>query len=61
MSAASLRGHSGATEAFHSRWLLAPQDRLAVMVMSNADAGEALVGMVATLTMRLMRQARHGT
>ena len=60
VSATSLRDHSGATEAFHSRWVVAPQDRLAVMVMSNADSGEALVGSVATLTMRLMRQARHG-
>ncbi|MFJ3459911.1 serine hydrolase domain-containing protein [Achromobacter spanius] len=57
---ASLREHSGATEAFHSRWLFSPRDKLAVMVMSNADSGEALVGTVAALTMRLMRQARHG-
>ncbi len=57
----SLRVHSGATEAFHSRWVFSPQDKLAVMVMSNADLGEALVDTVATLTMRLMRQARHGT
>lgn len=58
--APSLREHSGATEAFHSRWVLDPRDGLAVLVMSNADSGEALVGEVATLTMRLMRQARQG-
>lgn len=58
--AATLREHSGATEAFHSRWVLSPEDRLAVIVMSNADSGEAMVGAVATLTMRLMLQARHG-
>ena len=60
VSAPSLREHSGATEAFHSRWVLDPRDGLAVLVMSNADSGEALVSEVATLTMRLMRQARQG-
>ncbi len=60
VTAASLREHSGATEAFHSRWVIDPRDRLAVLVMSNADSGEALVGEVATLTMRLMREARQG-
>lgn len=59
-SAASLRDHSGATEAFHSRWILDPRNRLAVLVMSNADSGEALVGTVAKLAMRLMRQANPG-
>lgn len=60
VSAAPLREHSGATEAFHSRWVLAPRDRIAVLVMSNADSSEALVTTVATLSMRLMRQARQG-
>jgi len=40
--------------------VLDPRDGLAVLVMSNADSGEALVSEVATLTMRLMRQARQG-
>lgn len=56
----SLYEHSGATEAFHSRYLLAPQDKLAVLVMSNSDTGEPLVASVSTLAMRLMRQAKQG-
>ncbi|PTW98963.1 serine hydrolase [Achromobacter mucicolens] len=60
VTAASLREHSGATEAFHSRWVIDPREKLAVLVMSNADSGEALVGKVATLSMRLMREARQG-
>lgn len=60
VTATSLREHSGATEAFHSRWVLAPQDKLAVLVMGNSDSSEALVAAVATLAMRMMRQARQG-
>ncbi|TRM53121.1 beta-lactamase family protein [Achromobacter sp. LC458] len=60
VTATSLREHSGATEAFHSRWVLAPQDKLAVVVMGNSDSSEALVAAVATLAMRMMRQARQG-
>lgn len=56
----SLREHSGATEAFHARWLLAPRDKLAVLVMSNADTSEPLVASVSSLAMNLMRQAKHG-
>ncbi|MGV2861839.1 serine hydrolase domain-containing protein [Achromobacter sp. AGC39] len=60
VSATSVREHSGATEAFHSRWVLAPQDKLAVLVMGNSDSSEALVAAVSTLAMRMMRQARQG-
>lgn len=60
VSAASLREHSGATEAFHARWVLAPQDKLAVLVMSNSDSGESLVASVSTTAMRMMRQAKQG-
>lgn len=60
VSAASLREHSGATEAFHARWVLAPQDKLAVLVMSNSDSSESLVAAVSTLAMRMMRQAKQG-
>ncbi|CAB3626909.1 serine hydrolase domain-containing protein [Achromobacter pestifer] len=56
----SLREHSGATEAFHARYLLAPQDKLAVLVMSNSDTSEPLVAAVSTLAMRLMQQAKQG-
>jgi CubicO group peptidase (beta-lactamase class C family) len=58
--AASVREHSGATEAFHARWVLAPQDKLAVLVMSNSDSGESLVASVSTMAMRMMRQAKQG-
>ena len=58
--AASVREHSGATEAFHARWVLAPQDKLAVLVMSNSDSGESLVASVSTTAMRMMRQAKQG-
>lgn len=61
VSAASIREHSGATEAFHARWVLAPRDKLAVLVMSNSDSGESLVAAVSTMAMRLMRQAKQGT
>lgn len=54
----ALREHSGATEAFHARWLLAPREKLAVLVMSNADSAEPLVASVSTLAMNLMRQAK---
>ncbi|MCG2597414.1 MAG: hypothetical protein KBO59_07820, partial [Achromobacter sp.] len=54
----ALRDHSGATEAFHARWLLAPREKLAVLVMSNADSAEPLVASVSTLAMNLMRQAK---
>nr|WP_315846899.1 serine hydrolase domain-containing protein [uncultured Achromobacter sp.] len=57
---APLHEHSGATEAFHARYLLAPQEKLAVLVMSNADTGEPLVASVSTLAMHLMRQAKQG-
>lgn len=57
---APLHEHSGATEAFHARYLLAPQDKLAVLVMSNSDTGEPLVASLSTLAMRLMRQAKQG-
>ena len=60
VSAASVREHSGATEAFHARWVLAPQDKLAVLVMSNSDSGESLVASVSTTAMRMMRQAKQG-
>ncbi|KNE29054.1 serine hydrolase domain-containing protein [Achromobacter spanius] len=60
VSAASVREHSGATEAFHARWVLAPREKLAVLVMSNADSGESLVASVSTMTMRMMRQAKYG-
>ncbi|MFF7058038.1 serine hydrolase domain-containing protein [Achromobacter spanius] len=60
VSAASVREHSGATEAFHARWVLAPQDKLAVLVMSNSDSGELLVASVSTTAMRMMRQAKQG-
>lgn len=53
-----VRQHSGATEAFHARWLLAPREKLAVLVMSNADSAEPLVASVAALAMTLMRQAK---
>ena len=55
---ASLRLHSGATEAFHSRLVLAPDEKLAVLVMSNSDTGEALVASVSSMAMALMRQAK---
>lgn len=61
VSAVSVREHSGATEAFHSRWVLAPQDKLAVLVMSNSDSGEPLVAAVSTMAMRMMRQAKQGS
>lgn len=54
----TLREHSGATEAFHARWLLAPREKLAVLVMSNADSAEPLVASVSALAMNLMRQAK---
>lgn len=60
VSAASIREHSGATEAFHAQWVLAPRDKLAVLVMSNADSGESLVASVSTMAMRMMRQAKYG-
>ncbi|MFY0479724.1 serine hydrolase domain-containing protein [Achromobacter marplatensis] len=60
VEAAYLHEHSGATEAFHARYLLAPQDKLAVLVMSNSDTGEPVVAAVSTLAMRLMRQAKQG-
>jgi CubicO group peptidase (beta-lactamase class C family) len=60
VSAASVREHSGATEAFHARWVLAPQDKLAVLVMSNSDSGESLVASASTTAMRMMRQAKQG-
>ena len=56
----AMRSHSGATEAFHSRYVLAPRDKLAVLVMSNADTAEPLVASVSTLAMTLMRQAKYG-
>lgn len=56
----SLREHSGATEAFHSRFVLAPGDKLAVLVMSNSDTGEPLVASVSAMAMALMRQAKQG-
>lgn len=56
----ALRAHSGATEAFHSRFLLAPRDKIAVLVMSNSDTGEPLVAAVSTLAMNLMRSAKYG-
>ncbi|MDF8362219.1 serine hydrolase domain-containing protein [Achromobacter anxifer] len=56
----SLRQHSGATEAFHSRFVLAPDDKLAVLVMSNSDTGEPLVASVSAMAMALMRQAKQG-
>jgi len=55
---ASLRLHSGATEAFHSRLVLAPDEKLAVLVMSNSDTGEPLVASVSSMAMALMRQAK---
>lgn len=58
--APAVRAHSGATQAFHARLLLSPQDKLAVLVMSNADSGEALVAGVSSAAMRLMRQAKNG-
>jgi CubicO group peptidase (beta-lactamase class C family) len=61
VSAMTVREHSGATEAFHSRWVLAPQDKLAVLVMSNSDSGEPLVAAVSTMAMRMMRQAKQGS
>lgn len=61
LSASAVRVHSGATEAFHARWVLAPQDKLAVLVMSNSDSGEALVAAVSTVAMRMMRQAQQGS
>ncbi|AUZ20165.1 serine hydrolase domain-containing protein [Achromobacter xylosoxidans] len=54
----ALRQHSGATEAFHARWVLAPREKLAVLVMSNADSAEPLVTSVSSLAMNLMRQAK---
>lgn len=54
----TLRDHRGATEAFHARWLLDPHEKLAVLVMSNADSAEPLVASVSTLAMDLMRQAK---
>lgn len=60
VSRAPVREHSGATEAFHSRWVLAPQDKLAVLVMGNSDTSEALVAAVSTMAMRMMRQAKQG-
>ncbi|WZB71572.1 serine hydrolase [Achromobacter xylosoxidans] len=56
----AMRSHSGATEAFHSRYVLAPRDKLAVLVMSNADTVEPLVASVSTLAMTLMRHAKYG-
>lgn len=55
----SLRQHSGATEAFHSRFVLAPRDKLAVLVMSNSDTSEPLVASVSAMAMTLMRQAKQ--
>ena len=37
-----------------------PRDKLAVLVMSNADTAEPLVASVSTLAMTLMRQAKYG-
>lgn len=58
MADSSLRLHSGATEAFHSRLILAPRDKLAVLVMSNSDTSEPLVASVSATAMALMRQAK---
>ncbi|MGB3435346.1 serine hydrolase domain-containing protein [Achromobacter sp.] len=57
---APVRQHSGATEAFHSRFVVAPRDKLAVLVMSNSDTSEPLVASVSTMAMALMRQAKQG-
>lgn len=61
IAAPAVRTHSGATQAFQGRLLLSPQDKLAVLVLSNADAGEALVAAVSSSAMRMMRQAKNGT
>lgn len=58
IAAMSLREHRGATEAFRARWLLAPREKLAVLVMSNADNAEPLVASVSSLAMDLMRRAK---
>lgn len=59
MDEAPLRMHRGATEAFHSRWVLAPREKLAVLVMGNSDTSEPLVASISAVAMALMRQARQ--
>lgn len=56
----SIVEHSGSTGDFNAQMILLPEQRLGVVVLANSDSAAAFTAQLASLSMRLMLQARDG-
>ncbi|MDU9415898.1 serine hydrolase domain-containing protein [Pseudomonas sp. zfem005] len=52
--------HSGSTGDFNAQMTLLPEQRLGVVVLTNSDSAAAVTSQLASLSLRLLLQARDG-
>ena len=58
--AGTVASHGGTTLNYHSMMVVLPEQKLGVVVMSNSVTAEAMVGKIATETLKLALEAKRG-